>query len=260
MDRPGNQFLARARLAEDQHGGVGAGDQLHPFHHRAEPRLDPDDRIAQGFASQPRQQRAFVGLGGLAQGGHLPHPQVIFQRHGERLQQQLGQLGVFWGKGTVGRGQKNQQAAMPRRIAQRSGQRVAVEPAENDCRQVRHCRFMALAMGHPLPATPRQQRFQFGGRAIGPGVGQAMLPAGQSNGHGLQARAGRVDPTDQHLFDREVPHQHGRDLGRRLADVDVSASLLPDIQEHVLEAFHGNVSQWVRAHLVISESSLMTKR
>ena len=150
VDRPGDQFLARARLAEDQHGGIGAGDQFHPLHHRAEPRFDADDRIAQGFASQPRQQRAFVGLGGLAQGGHLPQPQVVFQGHGKRLQQQLRQLGVLLVEDAAGGGQKDQQAAMPRRIAQRPGQHVAVEPAENERGQLRRRRFDRPGDGPPF--------------------------------------------------------------------------------------------------------------
>ena len=92
MDRPGDQFLARARLAEDQHGGVAAGDQLHPIHDRVKPRFHAHDGVGERLAPQPGQQRAFVGFGGLAQGGHLAESKVVIQRHRDRLQKQLGQL------------------------------------------------------------------------------------------------------------------------------------------------------------------------
>ena len=93
---------------------------------------------------------------------------------------------------------------MPRRIAQRPGQHVAVEPAENQRGQFLGDARIAPAMGHLFLAAPGQQRFKFGRRAVGSSVGQAMLSAGQSHGHGLQTGAGRIDPPHQHLLDRDV--------------------------------------------------------
>ncbi len=132
MDRPRDQLLAGPGLAEDQDGGVAAGDQFHPLHHRPKPRLDADDRLADLLPSQLSQQRAFVGLGGLAQGGHFPQPQVVLQRRRKRLQQELHQPGVGGLEGAARRRQKNQDAAVPRRIAQRPGQGVAAGLAGND--------------------------------------------------------------------------------------------------------------------------------
>ncbi len=101
--------------------------------------------------------------------------------------------------------------------------------------QLRHGRVIAPTMHHLLLAAPRQQRLEFGRRAIGPGVGQAAASAGQPHRHGLQARAGRIDPPHEHLLDRDMAHQHGDDLRGRLANVDVPASLLPDTQKHMLK-------------------------
>ena len=159
MDRPGDQLLARARLAEDQHGGVAAGDQFHPLHDRAEPRLHAHDRVAERLASEPGQQRAFVGLGGLAQGGHFAQPKVVVQRHRERLQEQLGQFERVR--------RRSRSPSAPARPARRSGppDRPTVRPTRRP--RVGRCErrqtpakadSLAVAMRHFSPATPFQQR------------------------------------------------------------------------------------------------------
>ena len=155
---PGHQLFARARLAEDQDGGIGAGDQFDAFHDRAEPRFDPHDGIAQRFASQPRQQRSFVGLGGLAQGGHLPQTQVVIQGRGEWFQEQLRQSDMLLVEAATSRRQENQQAAMPRRITERPGERVAFRPAKNQRDQFLRDTRIAPAMRHSFLPAPCQQR------------------------------------------------------------------------------------------------------
>ncbi len=106
MDCPGNQFFSRSRLAENQHGRIGGRDQFDALHHGPQARTGADDRIAQGFASQPRQQRPLVGLGRLAQRRHLAQAKVIVQCHGQRLEKQLAQTNVLGSEGLAGRCQE----------------------------------------------------------------------------------------------------------------------------------------------------------
>ena len=124
------------------------------------------------------------------------------------------------------------------RIAQWTDQHVAVEAGKNHAGQSGRRRPAALTMGDFFAAAPGQQRFEFGWRAVGSGVEVAVLSAGQSDRRGLQARTGDVDPPHKHLLDRDVLHQHGSDVCRRLADLDVPTRLLPHIQEHLLKGSH----------------------
>ena len=68
VDRARDHLLARAGLAEDQHRHV---ERARPAPTRsitgAQARLGADDRVAELRAPEPREQRAAVGLGGLAQ-------------------------------------------------------------------------------------------------------------------------------------------------------------------------------------------------
>jgi hypothetical protein len=70
-----------------------------------------------------------------------------------------------------------------------------------------------------------------------------MLLAGQSEGNRLQTRPRHIDPAHQHLLDRDVSDQQGGDGRSRLADLDLPASLLPDVQEYLLEFFHEAITQ-----------------
>ena len=239
VDRPGDQLLAGARLAEDQHGGVAAGDQFDAVHDRAEPRFDADDRVAERLASQPSQQRAFVGLGGLAQGGHFAQAKVVVQGHRERLQEELGQLEMLGVEGAVLQAEQDQHAAVARRIAQRTGHDVAVVLARGEQGELGEGRLLRRGAARPLrdDTTPAATCSSAGEQSVR-GFRAMAAPVRESGGHGLQARPNAVDPADQHLLDRDVPDQHGGDVGGRLADLDVPAGLLPDVQKYLLELFH----------------------
>ena len=94
VDCAGDQLLARARLAEDEHGHVGAGDQLDALHDGLQPRLGADDHVAELVASQAVQQRAFLGFRRLAQGGHFAEAMMVAQGDGEGLQEDLDEFGM----------------------------------------------------------------------------------------------------------------------------------------------------------------------
>ena len=187
-------FLARARLAEDQHGGVAAGDQFHPIHHGAKPRFHAHDRVAERLASQPGQQRAFVGLGGLAQGGHLAQPKVVVQGHRNRLQEQLDQFERVRGRRRGPAGAKqDQHAAVAGRIAQGSGQHVALVLARGErraelrrrpIRSPRRCAHLSAATPFQQRSAVRRASNRSGRRA------EAAPRAAESDGHGFQARSG----------------------------------------------------------------------
>ena len=52
VNRAGDQFLARAGLAEDQHRHVRAADHVDPLHHLPQAGVFADDRLACVFAAE----------------------------------------------------------------------------------------------------------------------------------------------------------------------------------------------------------------
>ena len=56
MDRLGDEFLARARLALDQHAGVGGRDPLEPLDHVAHLRAVADDAFEAELLVEPAIQ------------------------------------------------------------------------------------------------------------------------------------------------------------------------------------------------------------
>ncbi len=101
MNRPGNQFLARARFAEDQDGHIAAGDQFHAFHHGAQAGFGADDPVGQLAAAQFDQQRLPLGFGGLAQRVDFAKPSMLIDRGGQRFEQGGQQLAEF-GRQAIG--------------------------------------------------------------------------------------------------------------------------------------------------------------
>jgi hypothetical protein len=94
VNRTGDHFLARARFAEDQHGGVGRRDQFDPLHDRAQAGFDADDRVADLFSTEPIQKRTPVRFRGFAERGHLAKMLIVFQGDRKRLQEFLGKREV----------------------------------------------------------------------------------------------------------------------------------------------------------------------
>jgi len=238
VNGPGDQLLARARLAEDQHGGVAAGNQFHTVHDRREPGFHTHDRVAKSLSSEPSQQRALVGLGGLAQGGHFPQAEVVVQRDRQRFQEELGQFEVFVGEDAVLQAEQDQHAAVALRIAQGACHNVAFVSTGCEQGELREARFLSMTLRHFSTTAPFKERFEPQGRAIGSQFRSLAAALGESGGHGLQARSNPIDPAHQQLLDRDVPHQHCGNVGGRFADVDVSAGFLPDVQKCLLELFH----------------------
>ena len=74
VNRAGHDLLARPRLAQDQHRRIRARDQLDLLHHRLQPGLRADDRVADVVPVQPRQQRPLVRLERLAERDQLAQP------------------------------------------------------------------------------------------------------------------------------------------------------------------------------------------
>ena len=83
----GDHFLARARLAEDQHRRVGRGHLLDTMHDGSQPRLFADDRLGHILAIEPGEQRSLVRLERFAQPGHLVQPGVIGEGDSNRFEQ-----------------------------------------------------------------------------------------------------------------------------------------------------------------------------
>ena len=80
VDRPGDHFLARPGLAQNQHRRIRAHDQLDLVHHRLETGVCPDDRVADVVPAQPRQERHLVGFERLAERDQLAQPAVVLQQ------------------------------------------------------------------------------------------------------------------------------------------------------------------------------------
>ncbi len=128
VDRPRHDLLARTGLAQDQDRRVRPRDQLDLLHHRPQPGLRADDRIADVVPVQSREQRPLVGLERLAKRDQLAQPVVVLQRDGERLQQRLHQLFVLVPQLMPRRGEKQQEARRCVAHDQRSRQHLALEP------------------------------------------------------------------------------------------------------------------------------------
>jgi len=234
----GDQLLARARFAEDQHRHVGSRHQFDTFHDRAQAGIVAHDRVGEFLASQAPEQRLLVGLGGLAQGGHFAELAVVVEGHRERIQEHAHQRQVAVAKCLSAGGRQNQQPHAATAQTQGAGQHVA------GCRVRRMTSHRtadnAPSRGAPLPlAAPRQERFHLRCRAFVAGVAERLALRGQADGNGLDARSLGIDLPDENLAERRVGIEHGRNGGRGLADVDMATRLAPDIKLDCVEVVHG---------------------
>ena len=84
VDRPGEQLLAGARLALDQHGRAGDGDSAHDLHR-------PAKRLAVAHQSAPSPDLDDLAAKGLVFPPQPDHLQRLADRHIERLR--LDRLG-----------------------------------------------------------------------------------------------------------------------------------------------------------------------
>src|SRR5690606_9228437 len=94
MNGPGDDFLSGAGFAEDEDGHVGWSDLFHPFYDRLEAALCAHDVVVDIAASQLGEQSRFVRLGGLTEARDLMDAPVIFNGHGEGLEEGLDQGAV----------------------------------------------------------------------------------------------------------------------------------------------------------------------
>ena len=192
MDRPGDQLLAGARLAEDQDGGVGAGDQFNAFHHRPQPGLHAHDRSRRWPCGPICVSNARLSASAASRRAVISRRRRSFSKATENGSSSNCTNSTWCGsKRQSGASQKDQHATMTRRIAQRAEQRIAAVPVGNHRRQRnpriggfgRRPSILDLALGDPAPAAPGQQRFQFGAGTIDAGIGRPS--AGESNADGL---------------------------------------------------------------------------
>ena len=167
-----DDFLARARLAEDENGRIVAGNQGHAFHDVLKSRIGAHDGIGQFLSAQPLQQRFLVGLGRRPHGSHLAEPLVVFQGHREGLEEGLDQADVRIFKGRAGLRHEHDDAGRVFRITERAGQNVGRHARRNDRRQkVVLAARTVLVQDLPL-AAPRQQVLKLALVARGSGLRQ----------------------------------------------------------------------------------------
>ncbi len=125
MYLPRDQLLAGARLTEDQDWGIRTCHQFDSLHDRGKPRVRSHHGVDQLCSAEPRQQRAFVGLGRGPQGDRLAVAAVIANRRGKRLQEHLGRIHVRFGKrGGLVSGQPKE-PQQPADLAKRPDDQVA---------------------------------------------------------------------------------------------------------------------------------------
>ena len=73
MDGPGDQFLAGAALAQDQHRGLGLGDVLDQLHDLPHRRALADDFLVAGhLVDRPPQLQVLLAQPPLGQGLRAP--------------------------------------------------------------------------------------------------------------------------------------------------------------------------------------------
>ena len=157
VDHPGDDFLAGARLAEDEHGGIVAGHQGRALDDVLKSRIFAHDGIRQLLSAQPFQQRFLVGLGRCPHGSHLAEPLVVFQGHREWLEECLDQANVRIFERRAGLCHEHDDAGWVVRIAERPATTSAVIPGGTiDARRSRRDCATFLVQDLAL-AAPRQK-------------------------------------------------------------------------------------------------------
>ncbi len=215
VDEARNHFLARAGLAQDQHGGIRAGDQLGPCHHLGQSPVHTDDFIADRGTAQAGQQTVAIGLGCVAQARQLCQSQLIVECGPERLQRLLEQCRMA-GLQCCGQGEYRDPARALAAVERTEG--ATPRPGIVQCQQPRPglCQVPAQRGSHRrLPA------------AVHPGMGDP-----------LRRFCVSVEVVDGQPFDRQRITQRYQQRVRRLRHIDMAGDLAPERQQPGFRALH----------------------
>ena len=232
VDRAGDDLLAGAGLAQDQHGGVGGRHVLDALHHLAQARLDPRrcDVAAGGSAVQ---QGAVLRLGGFAEAFHLPNARVVAEsgrkglgkaheeralrprEDGTRLHDR-GQDIQRLGRLLAGR-QGGEKRAIDRRLLREQRDEVFREDV--------------APFGGMLGAVPRQQGPELCGcRGSSRAGREGSVPARRDGSDGLDGRGGDLQAADPQPGKGKRRAKAGGDELEKVGQLQMTTDLSPDFQ------------------------------
>ena len=246
MDRARHHLLARARLAEDQHGHVEPRHAIDALHHRPQPALAP--MIVSPSSVRPSRESS------ESRSASAASRSVVISRRRRSFSS-----ATVKGSSSARSSASCSAVEAPRRLRHQHDHARAAPRRPRADRPARRPRVRARARPAGARAGSRRRRARprrAGTRRAGAGARgaesslRAELAGGAgptlNGGDGLHAGAREIDAPDRDRVERQAAQQDRRGALERLLDLDVPAGLAPELEQQRHEALHRIASYPVR--------------